>query len=121
MPPTEKRPHAIRQEQLDDLIAFIEVAEIRGFSAAATKLGVSPSGVRQAIRNLEARLGTPLFARTTRSVSLTEAGERYLERVRPAVAEIGEAFDELADLPARPQGELRLTVSRAGFLFVLRP
>ncbi|MGK3973070.1 LysR family transcriptional regulator [Sorangium sp. So ce118] len=64
----------MRQEHLDDLIAFIEVAESRGFSAAATKMGMSPSAVSQAIRNLEARLGATLFHRTTRSVSLTEAG-----------------------------------------------
>src|SRR5262245_53606054 len=98
MAPTDNRPRAMRQEQLADLIAFIEVAESRGFSAAAAKMGMSPSGVSQAIRNLEARLGTPLFARTTRSVSLTAAGQRYLERVQPAVAELGEAFDELADV-----------------------
>ncbi|HEX4462670.1 MAG TPA: LysR family transcriptional regulator, partial [Polyangia bacterium] len=121
MTATSKSPRALRQENLDDLVAFISVAENRGFSAAAAKMGISASAVSQAIRNLEVRLGTPLFARTTRSVSLTEAGERYLARVRPAVAEIAEASDELADVPARPRGELRLTVSRAGFLFVLRP
>lgn len=121
MSSTGNRPRAPRQDQLDDLIAFLEVAENRGFSAAAARMGMSPSAVSQAIRNLEARLGTSLFARTTRSVNLTAAGARYLERVRPAVIEIGEAFDELGDMPARPQGELRLTVSRAGFLFVLRP
>ncbi|MFM9515623.1 LysR family transcriptional regulator, partial [Listeria monocytogenes] len=74
-----------RQDHLDGLLTFIAVAEEKGFSAAAVRLGVSPSAVSQSIRNLEQRLGLVLFNRTTRSVSLTEIGERYLERVLPAL------------------------------------
>src|SRR3954470_9621950 len=111
----------MRQAHLDDLVSFITVAESRGFTAAANRLGVSASAVSQAVRNLEQRLGALLFTRTTRSVSLTEAGERYLARIAPSVREIVEASDELADVPARPSGALRLTVSRAAFLFVLQP
>lgn len=112
---------ALRQDQLDGLVTFICVARMRGFSAAAIDLGVSPSAVSQAVRQLEARVGVPLFARTTRSVSLTEAGERYLARVEPAVEELATASEELSAVDARPAGVLRLNVSRAGYLFVLQP
>lgn len=111
----------LNQEQLDGLATFVCVAELRGFSAAAVRLGMSPSAVSQTIQKLETRLGTPLFARTTRSVSLTEAGERYLARVAPAVDELSLAAEELSDVGARPAGLLRLNVSRAAYLFALRP
>ena len=112
---------ALNQEQLDGLATFVCVAQLRGFSAAAIKLGVSPSAVSQTIQKLEARLGTALFARTTRSVNLTEAGERYLSRVAPAVDELTLAAEELSDVGARPAGLLRLNLSRAAYLFALRP
>lgn len=112
---------SVKQEQLEGLATFVCVAEMRGFSAAGVKLGLSPSAVSQTIQKLEARLGTPLFARTTRSVSLTEAGERYLARVAPAVDELSAAAEELSDAGARPAGPLRLNVSRAAYLFALRP
>lgn len=111
----------MRQDQLDGLATFVCVAETRGFSAAAVRLGVSPSAVSQAIRLLEARVGAPLFSRTTRSVNLTEAGSRFLERVRPAVQELAAAAEELADASARPSGLLRLNVPRVAYLFVLQP
>lgn len=112
---------SLNQEQLDGLAAFVCVAELRGFSAAAVRLGMSPSAVSQTIQKLETRLGAALFARTTRSVSLTEAGERYLARVAPAVDELSSAAEELSDVDARPAGLLRLNVSRAAYLFALRP
>ncbi|HYP98581.1 MAG TPA: LysR family transcriptional regulator [Polyangiaceae bacterium] len=111
----------LNQEHLDGLATFVAVAQLRGFSTAAVKLGMSPSAVSQTIQKLEARLGTPLFARTTRSVNLTEAGERYLSRVAPAVDELSLAAEELSDEGARPAGLLRLNVARAAFLFALRP
>lgn len=111
----------MRQNQLDGLVTFVAVAETRGFSAAAVRLGVSPSAVSQAIRLLEKRVGAPLFNRTTRSVNLTEAGARFLERIRPAVQELASASDELSDSAARPSGLLRLTVPRAAYLFALQP
>jgi DNA-binding transcriptional LysR family regulator len=119
--PLNNKEKPLRQDQLDGLVVFVCVAQARGFSAAAVKLGLSPSAVSQAIRNLEQRLRTPLFTRTTRSVKITEAGERYLARVAPAVEELANASDELTDVVARPSGQLRLNVSRAGFLFALRP
>lgn len=109
----------MRQDPLDGLVTFMAVAETRGFSAAAVRLGVSPSAVSQAVRLLEKRVGVPLFNRTTRSVNLTEAGARFLERIRPAVQELASASDELSDSAERSSGLLRLTVPRAAYLFVL--
>jgi DNA-binding transcriptional LysR family regulator len=111
----------MRQDQLDGLVTFVAVAQTQGFSAAAVRLGVSPSAVSQSIRQLEARLGAALFNRTTRSVSLTEAGVRFLVRVGPAVQELASASEELVDTSARPSGLLRLNVPRVGYAFVLQP
>src|SRR5213593_2664902 len=98
--------------QLDGLLAFWKVAEHRGFTAAAAELEVSPSAVSQAIRQLEARLGVRLLNRTTRSVSLTEAGEAYLARVAPALGhQVIEAGEELNVLQGRPAGTLRLNAA----------
>ncbi|HEY4250670.1 MAG TPA: LysR family transcriptional regulator [Roseomonas sp.] len=111
----------MRQDQLDGLAAFVAVAEARGFSAAAIRLGVSPSAVSQAVRVLEQRLGLVLFNRTTRSVSLTEIGQRYFERVLPAVRDLAAASEELGQEAERPKGLLRLNVPRAGFMIALQP
>ena len=111
----------MKQDPLDGLLAFVSVAEASGFSAAATRLGVTPSAVSQSIRQLEKRLGTPLFSRTTRSVSLTEAGAHFLERVRPALQELGLAAEELSDRAGRPMGVLRLNVPRLAYDLVLQP
>lgn len=113
--------YPVRQHPLDGLATFVCVAELRGFSAAAVRLAVSPSAVSQAIRQLEARVGVPLFNRTTRSVALTEAGSRFLERVRPALQELSSAAEELSDTGGRPSGLLRLNLPRAAYLFVLQP
>jgi len=111
----------MRQDQLDGLITFICVAEVKSFSAAAIRLGVSPSAVSQTIRTLEKRVGVPLFNRTTRSVSLTDAGARYLHRIAPAIQELGSALEELNDETAQPSGLLRLNVPRAAYMTVLQP
>src|ERR1700692_879848 len=76
---------SIERTHLDGLVMFLAVAELRGFRPASRQLGVTPSSVSQAIRSLEERIGSPLFSRTTRSVGLTEAGERLLAHARPAV------------------------------------
>jgi DNA-binding transcriptional LysR family regulator len=111
----------MRQDLLDGLIAFIAAAEERGFSAAAVRLGVTPSAVSQSIRSLEQRLGITLFNRTTRSVSLTEIGARYLERVQPVVSELAAASEELGREAGHPSGLLRLNVPRAGYTIALQP
>lgn len=112
----------MRQDQLYGLVTFICVAEHKSFSTAAVQLGMSPSAVSQSIRNLERRLGATLFNRTTRSISLTEAGSRYLERIAPAVRELTAASEQLADeSTGRPSGLLRLNVPRSGFMIVMQP
>jgi len=111
----------MRQDLLDGLVAFIVAAEERGFSAAAVRLGVTPSAVSQSIRSLERRLGITLFNRTTRSVSLTEVGERYLEKVRPVVSELAAVSEELGREADHPSGLLRLNVPRAGYTIGLQP
>lgn len=111
----------MHQDQLDGLAAFIAVAQTRGFSSAAVRLGVSPSAVSQSIRTLEQRLGLVLFNRTTRSVSLTEVGARYFERVLPAFNELASASDELGQEATHPIGLLRLNVPRAGYMILLQP
>ncbi len=96
---------------LSELTAFIAIAEQRNFRAAAGALGVSPSALSHAMRNLEARLGVRLLNRTTRSVALTEAGEQLLRRVRPAVADLEDAVNEVASARNRPSGSIRISAS----------
>jgi DNA-binding transcriptional LysR family regulator len=111
----------MKLNQLDGLIAFWKVAEHRGFTAAAADLAVSPSALSQAIRQLETRLGVRLLNRTTRSVSLTEAGQAYLARIGPALGHVIDAGDELNVLQGRPSGTLRLNAARVSIAMVLRP
>ena len=111
----------MKLKQLDGLVAFWKVAEHRGFTSAAAELEVSPSALSQAIRQLEARLGVLLLHRTTRSVSLTEAGEMYLARVGPALSQVVEAGEELNVLQGRPAGVLRLNAARISTAMVLQP
>jgi DNA-binding transcriptional LysR family regulator len=93
---------------LDGMATFVAVAEAKGFRAAGERLGVSHSAVSQALRRLEERLGVALVRRTTRSVHLTEAGERLYESVRPALDEVRAAVAAVGELGAAPQGTLRL-------------
>jgi DNA-binding transcriptional LysR family regulator len=95
---------------MDEMAAFARVAEHRSFGKAATELGVSRSALSHAMRALEERLGLRLLNRTTRSVSATDAGERLLARLRPALDEIGAAVEEINSLRDTPAGPLRLTV-----------
>jgi DNA-binding transcriptional LysR family regulator len=111
----------MRLNHLDGLLAFWKVAEHGGFSAAAAALEVSPSALSQAIRTLEARLGARLLNRTTRSVSLTEAGEAYLARIGPALSDVLEAGEQLNALQGRPSGVLRINAARISTAMVLRP
>lgn len=110
----------MKLKQLDGLIAFWKVAQYKGFSAAAAELEVSPSALSQAIRHLEARLGVRLLHRSTRSVSLTEAGEAYLARVGPALGQVIEAGEELNVLQGRPAGVLRINAARVSIAMVLQ-
>jgi DNA-binding transcriptional LysR family regulator len=116
-----KQDYTIPRGALDGVEAFVRVAERRSFRQAAADLGVTPSAVSQAVRALEARMGVTLFTRTTRSVGLTEAGERFLERARPAFEEIVAAGNAARDLGAKPSGLLRLAVPRAVVPIILQP
>jgi DNA-binding transcriptional LysR family regulator len=116
-----KHDYTISRGALDGVEAFVRVAERRSFRQAAADLGVTPSAVSQAVRTLEARMGVTLFSRTTRSVGLTEAGERFLERARPALNEIVAASNAARDLGAKPAGLLRLAVPRAVMPLFLQP
>jgi DNA-binding transcriptional LysR family regulator len=116
-----KQNFTIRHGALDGVEAFLSVAQHRSFRKAAAELGVTPSAMSQAVRALEARVGAALFLRTTRSVGLTEAGERFLSRARPAFEELVAAGEAARDLGQRPAGLLRLTVPRSVVPILLEP
>ncbi len=106
------------RDDFDGMTAFVRVAEKRSFTAAATELGVSGSAVSQTVQQLEQRLGVRLLQRTTRSVGLTEAGERLYASVAPAFTQIRSAVESLNELRERPAGTVRLTVARAAMPFL---
>lgn len=95
---------------LADLLVLQAVAEAGSFTRAAARLGRAQSGLSQAVRALEGRLGVPLLARTTRSVRPTDAGRRLLEQVLPALRQIEGGLSEVGQERGRPSGQLRLTV-----------
>ncbi|TCW18007.1 DNA-binding transcriptional LysR family regulator [Raoultella sp. BIGb0138] len=97
---------------LTELEVLLAVAHRQSFRAAARELGMSATAVSNAIAGLEARLNVRLFNRTTRSVALTEAGQRYVERVAPALAEIQRASEEIATQAEMPTGTLRINAPR---------
>jgi DNA-binding transcriptional LysR family regulator len=100
-------------DPLHGVTTFLAVAETGGVTAAAARLGVTPTAVSKAIRLLEARHGVALFQRTTRRVALTEAGREILVRLRPAAAEISQAFAGLSGFRDKPMGSLRITAPRS--------
>src|SRR5690349_753719 len=116
-----KQNFTVRQGALDGVEAFLGVAQHRSFRKAAAELGVTPSAISQAIRTLETRVGAALFMRTTRSVGLTEAGERFLSRAKPAFEELVAASEAARDLGQLPTGLLRLSVPRAVVPILLEP
>jgi DNA-binding transcriptional LysR family regulator len=109
------------REDWGSLAAFAVVAEERSFTRAAARLGVSPSALSHTLRRLEERLRIQLLARSTRSVSTTEAGERLLARLRPAIGEISNAVEDLGRLLDRPSGRVRITASRSAARMVVAP
>src|SRR6478735_6511812 len=116
-----KQNFTIRQGALDGVEAFLSVAQHRSFRRAAAELGVTPSAISQAVRVLEERIGAALFMRTTRSVGLTEAGEQFLARAKPAFEELVAASEVARGLGERPAGRLRLSVPRAVVPILLEP
>lgn len=96
---------------LNALAVFAVVADEKSFRAAADRIGVTRSAVSQSIRKLEETLGIALVARTTRSVALTEAGERLYSQIAPSLAEMNDALEATANLRGKPRGQLNLAVS----------
>jgi len=103
------------------LRAFVAVAEALNFSRAADKLGVSSSALSQLVRALEERVGVRLLHRNTRNVSLTDAGESMLKRVKPAVQELAAAIEQTSELRARPVGVVRIHCFRTAAELLVRP
>jgi DNA-binding transcriptional LysR family regulator len=106
---------------LADLTAFVAVADQLSFRGAASRLGVTPSALSHSMRQLEERLGMRLLNRTTRSVSVTDAGLRLLERLRPAVSEIAGALEDLNQERQRPVGRLRICAIHLAASAVIAP
>lgn len=104
--------YTIGRHDLDGVAVFLAVAEERGFRAAARRLGLTPSAVSQAIRAFEERVGAALLVRTTRSVGLTEAGERLLLQVRPAAQQVLQGIESARSLGNSVTGLLRISVPR---------
>jgi DNA-binding transcriptional LysR family regulator len=111
----------MRRDELGDLAAFLSVAEERSFTRAAAKLGTSQSALSHTVRRLEARLGLRLLTRNTRSVAPTEAGERLMETLRPALDEIDGKLAALSHLREKPAGTIRITTSQHAAKTILWP
>jgi DNA-binding transcriptional LysR family regulator len=105
----------------DDLRALVAVGQVRSFTKAAAKLGVSQSALSQTVRQLEARLGVRLLTRTTRSVSLTEAGERLMRTVEPRFEEIEAELSAVGELREKPAGTIRITAGEHAIETILWP
>jgi len=112
---------AMDRRALPDLTAFALLAELRSFRRAGQALGVSASALSHRLRRMEAQLGVRLLNRSTRSVSPTEAGERLLARLGPALADIEAGLTEVAEFRERPAGRLRLNVPRSAARLAIAP
>jgi DNA-binding transcriptional LysR family regulator len=111
----------MRRDELGDLAAFLAVAEAASFTRAAAKLGTSQSALSHTIKRLEARLGLRLLTRTTRSVAATQAGERLIETLRPALDDIDARLSALTALRDKPAGTIRINTSEHAAETVLWP
>jgi len=109
------------REELSVLAAFAVVADERSFTRAAVRLGVSTSAVSHSIRALEERLGVRLLARTTRNVAPTDAGQRLLAQLRPALDEIEAALTEVGRLREKPAGTIRLIAPSVAVAMTVSP
>jgi DNA-binding transcriptional LysR family regulator len=111
----------MRREQLGEPMAYAAVAEARSFTRAAAKLGMTQSSLSHLIRRLEASLGVRLLSRTTRSVAPTDAGERLLRTLRPALDEIDQELASLSELREKPAGSIRITTAEHAAQTILLP
>jgi DNA-binding transcriptional LysR family regulator len=101
----------MKRDELGELNAFLTVAQEQSFTRAAARMGTSQSALSHTVRRLEERLGVRLLARTTRKVSVTDAGQRLLARLGPAISEIEAGLNELTELRDKPAGAIRITTS----------
>ena len=111
----------MRREDLNELAAFMVVAQEKSFTKAAAKLGTSQSALSHTMRRLEGRLGVRLLTRTTRSVAPTEAGERLLGTLVPSIGAIDSQLATLSDFRDKPSGTIRVTTSKHAARTVLLP
>jgi DNA-binding transcriptional LysR family regulator len=109
------------RDLLSHLPIIVAVARRGGFALAAAELGMSPSAVSHAVRLVEERVGQPLFARTTRSVSLTEAGKALVETAAPALQDIAERMDRIRSVKGKPSGLLRINASNIAIPLAVTP
>src|SRR5258708_6519315 len=116
-----ERDAEMDRSNLADLTAFIAVADRLSFRAASSQLGVTPSALSHSMRQLEDRLGVRLLNRTTRSVSVTDAGLRLLEQLRPAINQIDGALEDLNQKRLRPMGRLRIYAVHVAAAAVIAP
>jgi DNA-binding transcriptional LysR family regulator len=105
----------LKSDQLDGLIALRTVSSLRSFTAAAKELGLTPSAISQTIKQLEEKMGITLLSRTTRSISVTEAGEKFLNEAGPGIDQILSAFDSVGNYATKATGTLRLNLPRAAY------
>ncbi|MGX9379681.1 LysR family transcriptional regulator [Pseudomonas sp. JQ36] len=111
----------MKSPSVADLSVFLCTAQHLNFSKAAVELGLTPSALSHSVKALENRLGVRLFNRTTRSVALTEAGERLYARLKPAFRDIDDALEDLNHFRDQPAGNLRITCGRQACELVLLP
>ncbi|MDX8350996.1 LysR family transcriptional regulator [Cognatiyoonia sp. IB215182] len=111
----------MKRTDLDGVLPLLAVVEHCSFRAAASALGVTPSAVSQAVKQLEERIGVPLLTRTTRSVGLTQAGRVFVDRVRPAMAEVSDTLASIREFGERPSGLLRINAPRIAYPVIFEP
>jgi DNA-binding transcriptional LysR family regulator len=116
-----ERNSAMDRGNLAELTAFVAIADHLSFRAAASQLGITPSALSHSMRQLEEHLGMRLLHRTTRSVSLTDAGRRLLDRLRPAIDQIASALEDLNQERQRPMGRLRIYAIHVAATAVVAP
>ena len=111
----------MNRQTWNDLSTFAAIAEAGSFTGAAKPLGVSPSALSHAMRAMEARLGVRLLNRSTRSVAPTEAGERLLARLRPALVDLGATIRQLEDDSDKPAGRIRISAHQTAAALAIEP
>lgn len=120
-PPSNREIRFVTKKNINGFLGFLAVAKERSFTKAAAQIGISQSALSHTIRQLEARLGIRLLARTTRSVALTEAGERLFHRLAPRFEEIEAEIEAIGEFRDRPSGNIRITATDYAIDTILWP